>query len=249
MKRNIIVGFVIALVAMFTFNSCGESPLKKEVREVKKTLPERINDFISWDDVSYNDGTLEMTFGITKYIQVNALKENPQLFRQNMNQVIINASGDFKKLIDMLKDENAGIKFTYVDKNNGQTASLELTAHELKELSLEEGDPMKLLEMQVEATNVQLPLAVDEVTTLKQVTIENNYVVYNYTIDEDNTDISMLKENESILHSSVKENLYNNSDPTVSYFIECCKNAGTNLIYRYVGSNSNEVILEFKIDV
>lgn len=242
------ISFIAVSITMLLTSCSTGSPLKDAVEKLQRDLPMQINDFMSMDEISYENDVLEMVYGVDEdLIDIQALKANPKMLKQNAKLVVSNASGDFKTVVDQLVKEGAGMRVTYIGRDSGAKVSVTLSGDELRKSSEMDADPMELLQAQIDVTNAQMPMQADEATVLNKLTLEGNYVYYNYTIDEDKLSISVMKQNEASMRAYLKQ-LIDNPDPTATTFYDACRNAGYGIAHRYVGCYSGEVC-EFKFNL
>ena len=154
-----------------------------------------------------------------------------------------NSTGAIKKLLDMLSKENAGFKIVYRGKASGTELSVVITSEEIKEGSNTDNssrDPVLLLRSQIETSNVQMPMQIDEGMKITKVYLDGDYVVYNVEIDESMYSVGNINASKSEVKSNIKEALSGGDDPAMKVFVQFCKNAGKGIAYRYVGDQSGE---------
>ena len=93
------------------------------------------------------------------------------------------------------------------------------------------------LNAEVNATNMQLPMSIDDATVLEKMVVEGHSVVYLYKIDESILNIDDMKINADDAKQNVKTSLVNGG-PAVHAFLKKVLDTNRDLRYRYIGSES-----------
>ena len=88
-------------------------------------------------------------------------------------------------------------------------------------------------------TQLMLPARVDQITTWTDTRLTDETFEYIYHIDEGVIDLSSI--DMGALKSEKLTILSQNMD-VMSNVVNCCKSTGRNLIYKYVGGNSDQTI-------
>lgn len=141
---------------------------------------------------------------------------------------------------DLVMDAKASVRFVYKGKDSGDTFEVMLTADELNVAENSTSpDAEDKLNAEIEATNMQLPMMVDEATVLEKVIAESNSVVYLYQLDESMINIDDVKGNADAAKENVRNSLVNGG-PIVLTFVKKVFDTGRDLRYRYTGSESGE---------
>lgn len=93
--------------------------------------------------------------------------------------------------------------------------------------------------------NDELPENIDEGMVLEMVYIDDDYVVYSYSLDEDYYDLDYFRTNRSDVKRALKNDILNNTDEDVRFFLNACKDNNKGIAYRFVGNVSGDVCTIF----
>ena len=108
-----------------------------------------------------------------------------------------------------------------------------------------------MLVQEIKAFNDQLPTQVDKATTLLSVSMSGEYVVYEYSVDEDDMDFGQFIEHKEDFRNNIKNYIITMSTPDseVYAFMSLIRDTGKDLRYQYAGNLSGKVtIIEFSND-
>ena len=192
-------------------------------------------------DISISRGELVLTATVDEsLINIKKLQKNPELLKENLQQLILDKSSGIHYLIDELKKSDLGLRLIYIGQTSGETVSCALTNKEVKQADYNDNDPDKMLELQINLTNAQLPMDFGNGMVNTKLVREGNYVVYYYVCEEPTYDIDRMQCNVSSMRGMIL-NEVNGSDPTFSMFRKICKDAGCGIAYYYVGNKSGKV--------
>ena len=108
-----------------------------------------------------------------------------------------------------------------------------------------------LLEQEIKAFNEQLPIQVDEATTLLSMFKDEEYVIYEYSVDENDMDFKQFIEHKEEFRNNIKNYIISKSTPDSELyaFMSLVRDTGNNLRYQYIGNKSGKAtIFEFSND-
>jgi hypothetical protein len=237
MAMTALVGCVVMLLA----GCLAENKLKLAVETANRMCPVSMGAAGDLESIDYEDGMVVYTLAINEQMaNIAAMRENPEVMKRTVISNFINPSPELKVMHDLILDANASVKYVYKGKDSGETFEMMFTADELKTAEDNTGlTADDKLNADIEATNMQLPMTVDEVTILKSLSVEGNYVVYLYQIDESMVELNAIKDNIETFKGNVKESL-KDGGPVVQAFISKVLEAGKNIKYRYVGNETGQ---------
>lgn len=240
--KGIVAGLCLAITVLI-LNACADSKLEKLVEELGKECPIQMGSVGEVTSFILEDGNLVVDYEVDEsFVNLEVLDKKPELLKHNAVLMCRNATGDLQTVLSLLAEEGAGWVLKYKGKSTGKELSISLDAEDIKEameITEEDKNPMELLKKQVEITNVQCPMKIDQGMTITELTIEGWCVVYNVEIDENLYSIEAL---ESCL-TEVKENIVANldkTDPAIQAFLEACKQANKGIAYKYIGKVSGK---------
>lgn len=218
-----------------------DTKLINTVNEINKNAPVMIGQSGFLKNTEYKDKRFSMYMMMNdNYINFDALKNNRSLIKQNAMSTLGSkfSNEGTSNLMSMLSDANASFYILYQAMVSGDTISVTLTAEEVymaqKASTEAEEDPEKLLEAQVETSNIHLPIQLDEITLMTKVSMDKKAIIYDYSIDESKASMSLLKKNKK----TVKNNIYASMKPQI--FTNLCKKTKRDIIHRYTGDQTGE---------
>ncbi|WP_300702508.1 hypothetical protein [Bacteroides sp.] len=238
---------LFACLSLILLTGCDQkSKLKLGIEAANKQCPMKMGTVGEVSSITY-DGT-DVVYLLTMnedYIDLEALDKKPEAVKAAAVAMFRNPEKNIKEMLNLVIDSNSGIKFVYKGQTSGKEVSCYLGTEDLKNLlnqdmSKEESDQKKLEEL-VNVTNVSCPMAIDEATTLNNLTIESDRVVYHYTVDEESMEIATMKENEGEIKQNIKSSL-DVSEPALKMFLEACIKSNKGLGYQYAGNTSGESV-------
>lgn len=235
----------MTVLAVLLLAACDtKSEFEKTVEKINEECPMSMGDIGDVTSIRYEKPNLVMTCDINEdYADLSSMKSRPELVKRNALIMCQNSTGAIKKLIDMLSKENAGFKIVYRGKASGTEVSVVITGDEIREgASTDDSsrDPLLLLRSQIETSNVQMPMQIEDGMTVTKAYLDGDYVVYNVVIDEDMYAVDNIKASKDEVKANIKEALGSGDDPTMKIFVRFCKNAGKGIAYKYVGNRSGE---------
>ncbi len=233
-----MAAFVGCLVMMLA-GCTADNKLKLAAEAANKKCPVSMGAVGDVESITYEDGEVVYTLAINEQLSnMQAMKENPEDMKQMVLTNFANPEGNQKTMLDLIIDANASLRFVYKGKESGETIEMALTADEVKaaadNTSLTAEDK---LNAEVNATNMQLPMSIDDATVLEKMVVEGNSVVYLYKIDESILNIDDMKINADDAKQNVKTSLVNGG-PAVHAFLKKVLDTNRDLRYRYIGSES-----------
>lgn len=256
MKKFITPIFMMMSILVMTLTSCEDQSvkeLKTVINKVQSECPMNMGMLGDVLDVKYLDDSHEVKiyYNINEeFIDIDAFNKNQELVQNNLKLAF--ATGDSRKLSEMIVKANAGLKVVYKNASSGRTCEVACSSEELKEMLARPLSETEIYEMiitnQVSMENARCPYAVEEGLMMQKVVDENGFIVYYADIDEDLYDISQLKHPEVMreMRSSVEEYF---SEPMLERFITLLTSVNKGVIYRYVGNKSGETIdIVFTVD-
>ena len=238
---------LFACLSIVLLTGCDQkSKLKLGIEAANKQCPMKMGTVGEVSSITY-DGT-DVVYLLTMnedYIDLDALGKTPEALKAAAVAMFRNPEKNIKDMLNLVIEANSGIKFTYKGQTSGKEVNCYLGTEDLKNLmsqdmSKADSDQKKLEEL-VNVTNVSCPMAVDEATTLDNLTIESDRVVYHYTVDENSMDIATMKDNEAEIKQNIKSSL-DVSEPALKMFLEACIKNNKGLGYQYTGTPSGESV-------
>lgn len=199
--------------------------------------------------VTYSNGNVEFVYTLNEdLVNIAALKESPEAFKQSM-MTIANGEG-MKPMVKMMANyDGIGLKLIYRGRNTGQELSALITHDELQDLAdgkVTTGSPHDQLVEFVRITNMQMPLDLGDGLTETACSMEDGYIVFQFSCDENVFSIDDLEKNSEESKQTILENIRGGS-PVVEKTFNDIRRAGYGAIYRYIGKSSKRSI-DIKIE-
>lgn len=238
---------IVLLVATFMLSAgtvkAQSSNLKRLVRELNDEMPMSLGMMGDMTKVAIDNGYLEFTAIVDEnIINIEALKSNPGLFKENIRQLFLNRDSDIEFLFDEVVKADLGIKLTYIGRDSAKRVSGMLTSKEIKGIAKSriKKDPDALLDAQLDITNAQLPNDLGNGMVNTKMVREGNYVVYYYICDEDLYDMDEMKESIPLFKEFISQEINDNGDPTIALLRKMCKDANVGIAFTYEGKTSGK---------
>lgn len=242
--------------------------LEEAVEEGNKTCPQNMGDGMTLTSLSIDDNVLEMKFGIDsddEDVTPSVFRQYRQVFKTTMLQGLV-GDADTRELLNLCVKAEVQMKVTLHFQGYSETVQIVIPINEIEEalngdLSAADTDEDSVavdeevtadeteqalvsLRGQIPIMRNQLPMTIDEGTTWTDVSFDNANVTYIYSVDEAQLGGSvgeMLQSQQALLKNNIKVNMQN-GDNTMKAFLQTCIQAGSGLIYRFVGDTSGESV-------
>lgn len=236
---------LFSVFSIFLFSSCqlkARYDLENSVKEYNKTLPQSALDgLVTVSSCKYNDGTVTLSYIVDpKIIKVSKLKIHKDVLHENA-KITLCINRDITEVLKMIKEAGSTLEIVYRDKTSGESVSVEFDSYDIAEImeNARNVTSLTILKSMVSTSNLQCPMAVDEITTLSSISLGQNNLYYNYYLDDSNIDIFVFSqfrpgnfEYESFKQELIK-NLLNNE--LSQSLVKLCVENNLGIIYRYKG--------------
>ena len=240
-KYFTIVLFVASLASVLT--GCLDNTLKQQVEAINQQCPIDLGimGMVSHVDL---DGRTIVYHVLTNYnvVKISRIRDHMKDVKEG---ILLNFLNDEATLAQFIAAK-CNIRYEYTDSETGEQVVVDISADELKNVQALVGSPKQLAQRRLEnfvtTGRLQVPLQVDEATTLTDIIVEGNNVGYVYAIDE-NAIPSDVKINERLgtLKESIEEGL-KGKDMSMTMLLDALTKDKKGLIYRYLLSKSKEQI-------
>jgi hypothetical protein len=163
---------------------------------------------------------------------VQILSDHLDLMKESMMVTISNDTKGLRKMADLIIDAEGSLKFIYHGLKTGATMNLTLNTEELKTALNLETTKLDALKMEIDMTNLQMPLQIAQGLQVTSMRIRGKDVTYICEMDPNLYNLSQLQENADNAKNGII-NFLLSSVPVERIFITKIINAGLNLAYRY----------------
>lgn len=244
--KSILLKSVAAAVAMMAV-ACSSGPsLKEEAERANQSCPMNLPGVGKMESITFDDNTLTFRcLVLNRNFPLKQLEGKEELMKAAIMPMLPNLlKADKGMLGKALEEEKASLAVNYYSKGpKGADITVTFTPEEIKDVmegKIADDDKTKL-RMQVEVSNAMCPIRVDGETEMTGIKYDNDYVVYEYSVDDSETPdmMSTLNEHKDELTKDIKRSM--KTDRSVREIVKLTKSAGAGFIYRYNGKSSGEV--------
>ena len=236
-----------AMVAMCVSCNSNKSKLQIAVEEAQKQCPMDMGVIGKVSSFTYENGVLTIEMCMNENIfKVDALSTDIDAAKRSALNSLSTLTGDIKNVMSELVNEKAALVYRYVGDQTQKSVEVKLTYEEVEAAINASPDDVNYeeeLQSQIKTANTQCPNQVDQMTVLDSISQNDEFVIYNYTVAEDNIKITDMEGQATNMKAMLAANMQQNM-AAMRIFLLCCINTNHGLQYRYVGSESGQ---EFNI--
>ena len=241
----------IMLIGIANCGSSNRSPENKVVADaialLRNELPVHLEGLGKVREVDYEGNNVIFRMRIQEDasygMSVTKISKNQSLAKEIVAAQIGMMNSQEKEAIKAIAGESFGLKVIISGSSSNRDGIINLSPDEIESAlanaQKKSADDFSL-EMVAMTTRLMLPVQVDEITTWTDTRLTDNTFEYIYHIDDSNIDLSCI--DMGALKSEKLTMLSQNMD-VMSNVVNCCKSTGRNLIYKYIGNNSDQCIL------
>ena len=233
MKTNrVLLTFLLVVMALCAHAGDNNSALRKSIAMANAMCPVSLGAMGEMTSMVYEKGDLIISYALNEdVVSVETLKNNKEMVRQNATTMVRNATGDLKTTFDLLASEGAGLVMKYIGKQSKAKFTIRFTAEEILRASIapeEARDPM-----------AALPTKIADGMEMTRAYLEDDYLFYEVTVDEDLLSIANIKSNRPTLKKNILAVL-NSDDVSTKALKDLCKSVNVGIAYKYVGKDSRQ---------
>lgn len=236
--KKLLYTFILLSVLV----SCKhESKLQKEIGDINKECPFSLGMAGVVSNIKLVDNNVVVDVILNEQVaSIDIISTDPELTKTDLLSSYTSEASMMKEVLQEMLEENVGMTINYEGNISHNTATINISVDDIKE-ALEKGpeDPSIFLDKQVKMTNSMFPKKVDSATTLEKMSIEDKYVVYDYTVFDSILSIKDMIESEETIRLSLINNFKMN-ESSMRYFLDCCIACDKGLAYRYKGVPSDD---------
>lgn len=249
-KESIAVIFCFLSLTIVSCFSTNNVPQNKVVADammsLKEALPIHLEGLGNVNEVDYDGNNVIFRMWIQEDdsygLNVSKISSNQALARKIISAQIGMMDKNAKEAIKSIAGQSFGLKVLIGGSNSSRDGVINLSSDDLKlalaNAQIKSADDFSL-EMVAMTTRLILPARVDQITTwtdtrLTETTFEYVYRIDDANINLANADMEMLKQEKLMM-------LTQNMD-VMSKVVRCCKSTHRNLVYKYIGNNTNKII-------
>ena len=251
--KQIPITLVLCLMLM-GFASCGSSSRSPEnkivadaMASLRNELPIHLEGLGKVREVDYEGNSVIFRMRIQEDasygMSVTKISKNQSLAKEIVSAQIGMMNAQQKEAIKVIAGESFGLKVIISGSSSSRDGIINLTSDEIESALANAQDKSAddfSLEMVAMTTRLMLPARVDQVTTWTDTRLTDETFEYIYHIDDGSIDLSGI--DMGALKSEKLTMLSQNMD-VMGNVVKCCKATHRNLVYKYIGNNSNKTIL------
>ena len=222
----------------------NENKIREYVQYLGRTFATKDGMFQNIRGLDYQDKAMIIKIETNSdFIKPSAIKENQEIEKKELlakfKYQIWKGDTAFQNSLRNLADLGIYGEIRYFSSKNPNTqATVYLSTIDLQEVADYTGDPtQEVLEAQVNALNIHLPVQADYCTIMDKMSISDGYLTYDYTIIEDEVPLSYFKENISLVKENLRQKLFAQCDNDLMHQ---AKRQGLGSRYRYKGDKNNK---------
>lgn len=245
----------VVLLILLAFDSCqlkSRQELSESVKAFNSQLPIELADgMMTVTSCEYQNDVVELKYSIDEsIINMKALKGKETAVRDNAKITLSGLSStnkSFATMIEQMIDADASFRISFVGKQSQTKISVELDENDLAYIKEHEGrtNSEDMLRAMISSTNLQLPMRVDEMTTLTSVRMDGGDITLNYVIDE-SSDFSMTDMAAgSLAYTYQKRELLNslrNRNTPDGRLADLCLKSNKYLVFHYSGKSTGQSV-------
>lgn len=239
MRNQLSVTSIIVVMAIL-LTGCVDRSLKRQVETLDKQCPIDLGILGRVTSVGLKGHTI--VYHVTTNSRVLKLERLRDHLSDVKQGILLNFANDEASLSQFVAAQ-CDIKYEYTDAQSGERLVVDISKEDLKRANALVGDTKELSSRRIEnfvATGrLQLPMQIDAVTTLTDITLEDNNVAYIYSIDEEAISSKQLQSQIDVLKESIHESL-GHKDLTMTMLIDALTQDHRGLVYRYFMSKSGK---------
>ena len=259
--------FLLIATFIAALSSCNPEhwQVKMAIKQYAKNLPTNIGDGLTMTDMQLEGDYVVVTVECDEDIySLSLLRLNKkEALRAILDEMASGDDEDVEAMRQAAVDEGIGFHYDYVGDRSGEVVRLTLTSDmlanpnsvatqafidTLPDEEVGDDDIAEALLKEVSRGNEDLPMQVDYATTMTNMAVEGDYVVYTYTCDEEYISMDLLRENKAEVKQQTLEGLQDGGDTELATFLNMCRAAGKSLRYRYIGSSTGkECVIDIPI--
>ncbi len=235
-SRLLFLSLLLCAHVFRTF-AFDNTELKKQIDEFNQTCPISIGNAGEITKVSYDNDIVTMLFTMSEvYMDFRKLADSPDKFKSMMATNLTQMQGSSRVLFNMLVDANATLVTTFIGNTTRTEISARFSTDEIRDiLNNKKGvTPLDRLKSLIEITKMQFPIVAEEGITATDLYIENDNVIFVYSVDETIGNIYAISANADEIKINMTANI--TATPTAKRFMQAVTTCEKGLVYRYKGS-------------
>lgn len=245
LKKTILAAFVVMLAVCVASCNSQQRELKEMIDQANDELPARF-DFGVATSIECKDNMVEIHYTTDDNLfPIAVLKDKGDLIKRAWKMSYIDQSANNDQVLNLILASGYGLKAVFDGEESHAHFEVTLSNEELKQAAKQKMPISEQLALQLEITNASLPQQIDDVTTLAGTTLEGEFMVYNYEIDDSKLSIDDMIAQKANYEENIKRALtqeINDAQSAAGMFFKLVMRAGRGVRYHYSGKTSGKVM-------
>ena len=241
MKAHLKLISIIAIAAiMASMTSCSKSKIDQFIDSVNDECPVS-TEFGVLTELSSSDKMVSFNYTVdNKIIPFPKLKANPDVVKKMWKITFLDDKDKTKnEFVNEILASGKGVQLTFND--NNQHFSIDINNNELKSLIQQKIPANEQMQIQIDITKLNLPKVLDEMTTMVDIKLENDFVTYCYKINDEVLPLKEMESNQKVNIVNGIKNEFAQGSP-LAVFFKTVIDMGKSLRYQYNGTKSGETL-------
>lgn len=253
MKRlvKILLCCITILFVCGSLLSCNqkEEAIKQEIEQLNDQCPIVLGSSGAITKVEYEEGTVTFTYLVNEKETLTDI-EKFKMYKSLLKELSMTslASSNLASM-ETISNDDVDLRYKMLGSQSKAIVIIDVTSQELKDFMANiDGKPhaldYKLLDLQVQLANTNLPQKIEDGMLITQITQEGNNVVYKLSVDEEllGNDVNILDRVKDQLKSDITRSLQSEDDLALTRFEQLLKKLQYGLIYRFCGNHSGHFV-------
>jgi DNA-binding protein YbaB len=253
MKRlvKILLCCITILFVCGSLLSCNqkEAAIKQEIEQLNDQCPIVLGSSGAITKVEYEEGTVTFTYLVNEKETLTDI-EKFKMYKSLLKELSMTslASSNLASM-ETISNDDVDLRYKMLGSQSKAIVIIDVTSQELKDFMANiDGKPhaldYKLLDLQVQLANTNLPQKIEDGMLITQITQEGNNVVYKLSVDEEllGNDVNILDRVKDQLKSDITRSLQSEDDLALTRFEQLLKKLQYGLIYRFCGNHSGHTV-------
>lgn len=238
--NSLWLALVMLVMCSVVLSSCDSKSrvrreVKKSVEEVNRECPLEVPGLGLLTSMNYEDNYVVIKYKVNLPVKLSVLQEHQTLVKTNAVNGMLN--GDNDKFVNQLIEAEVGIKMVMVGGVDNGRLELSISPEEIKRISSHPLSKAQMLDNQVESASMQLPLQVDEISTMVDVKNLSDRVQYVYEITDNNNEVEMMAAMEELVKNNIIKSF---KLPAQAKFVQLLVDNNKPVEIYYVGTETGE---------
>lgn len=253
MKRliKILLCCITILIVCGSFLSCNqkEAAIKQDIEQLNDQCPIVLGSFGAITKVEYEDGTVTFTYLVNEKETLTDIGKF-QMYKPLLKELSMTslASSNLASM-ETISNDDVNLRYKMLGNQSKAIVVIDVTSQELKDFMANiDGKPHaldhKLLNLQVQLANTNLPQKIEDGMLITQIMQEGNNVVYKLSVDEEalGNDVEIIRQVKDQVKSDIAGSLQSEDDVVLTRFEKLLKKLQYGLIYRFCGNHSGHSV-------